>query len=53
VGRTRSILHIKFWSENRKEETLEDIGVDGSIILKYILNNRWECVNWIHLAQGG
>jgi hypothetical protein len=32
---------------------LEDLGIDGRIILKCTLEKRWEVVGWIHLAQDG
>jgi hypothetical protein len=44
----------KFWLENLKgKDCLEDPGVDGRIILEWILEREigWE-VDWIHLAQG-
>lgn len=34
----------------RKDNCLEDLGVDGTILLKFILDLR-DCVGWIHLAQ--
>jgi hypothetical protein len=40
----------KFLSENLKgREHSEDLGVDGSTILEWILG--WEVVDWMHLAQ--
>jgi hypothetical protein len=30
---------------------MEDLGVDGRIILEWILGKGWEVVNWINLAQ--
>jgi len=30
---------------------LQDPGVDGTIILDWILGKGWEDVNWIHLAE--
>jgi hypothetical protein len=30
---------------------LEDLGIDGRIILKQILGKRLEGMDWIHLAQ--
>jgi hypothetical protein len=33
--------HTKFWSENLKgRDNLESLGVDGRIVLKWILNNQ-------------
>jgi len=41
-----------FWLENLKgKEYLEDIGVDGNIILEWILGKRGEDMDWMHLAQ--
>jgi hypothetical protein len=34
-------MHTKFWSENKKgRDHSEDLGVDGKIILEWILRNR-------------
>jgi hypothetical protein len=36
------------------KRTLEDLGVDGRIILEWIMDLRdigWEGVDWFHLAQ--
>jgi hypothetical protein len=30
---------------------LEDLGVDGKIILEWILGKRWEDVNWMHVSE--
>jgi hypothetical protein len=54
VGRACSLLvgevHTEFWLENLKErDHWEDIGVDGTLILKLFLENDWG-VDWIHLA---
>jgi hypothetical protein len=51
VARMR--LHTKFWSENLKvRDHSEDIGLDGRIILEWILwKSAWEGVDWIHVAQ--
>jgi len=38
-------------SENLKgNDHSEDLSVDGNIILEWVLD-KWECVDWIHLAQ--
>jgi hypothetical protein len=30
---------------------LEDLSIDGRIILEWVLEKRWQIVDWIHLAQ--
>jgi hypothetical protein len=35
----------------KERDRLEDVGIDGEIILKWILGKVWEVVDWIHLAQ--
>jgi hypothetical protein len=32
---------------------LEDLGVDGRIILKWVLEKYVSGIDWIHLARGG
>jgi hypothetical protein len=45
-------MRIKLWSENLKgRDHIEDLGVDGTIILKSVL--RKYGVDWIYLAQDG
>ena len=44
-------VHSWFWWGNLKEEDrLEDLAVNGRIILEWILKNR-KCVGWINLSQ--
>jgi tRNA-dihydrouridine synthase len=33
------------------KDHLEDLGIDGRIILEWILGNCWEVVDWTHLTQ--
>jgi hypothetical protein len=42
-----------FWSENLKGRgNSEDLGVDGNIILQWILREiGWEGIDWMHLAE--
>jgi hypothetical protein len=41
-----------FWLESLKERDYsEDVGIDGRIILKCILEKQGLGVDWIHLAQ--
>jgi hypothetical protein len=42
-----------YWSESLKgRDHLEDQGIDGRIILKYILKKTgWDGVDWLHLVQ--
>jgi hypothetical protein len=43
-------MHMGFWKGNLKErDYLEVLGVDGRIILKWILKKQ-EGVDWAHLA---
>jgi hypothetical protein len=46
-------MHTIFWSENLKgRDHSEDLGVDGRIILEWILwKIGWGSVDWIHVAQ--
>jgi hypothetical protein len=38
--------HTKFWLENLKErDHLEDIGIDGKVILEWILG-KWDGKEW-------
>ena len=44
--------YILIWGKKREvRHHVEDIGVDGRIILKRILEILWEGVDWIVLAQ--
>jgi len=45
-------MHTKFWWESLKgRDYSEDLGVDGKIILEWILENQWDDMDRIHLAQ--
>jgi hypothetical protein len=51
-------MHTKFWLENMKErDHLEDLLVDGSIILKSILNKQgvrvWTGLIWFRIGTDG
>jgi hypothetical protein len=40
------------WKTCEGRDHLEDEGVDGKVILQWIVReNGWESVEWIHLAQ--
>jgi hypothetical protein len=49
----RNEMHMEFWWVNlKKRYNLQDLGVDGSTILKLVMNTiLWEGVDWIHLAE--
>ena len=38
-------------SRPEEENQLEDLGVDGMVILKLGLKNEWEGIDWIDLAE--
>ena len=44
-------MHKGFWWRNLREKNhLEDLGIDGSIILKHIFKKGWD-MDWIDLVQ--
>jgi len=50
-------MHRGFWWDNlRKRDHLEDIGVDGRIILKFILKTwdgeEWTGLMWLRITTG-
>ena len=51
--RGREQVHTGFWrGEMRKKEHLEDLSIEGRVILKWIFKNvGWEGVDFIGLAQ--
>jgi hypothetical protein len=45
-------VHTGFWWENLKERgQLEDLGVDGKIILKWIFGKWNGVIDWIHMTR--
>jgi len=46
----RGEVHVTVWWENLTNSHLEDLGIDGSIILECILNG-WEGVDWINVTE--
>jgi hypothetical protein len=51
MGKTRKAYPTQFWSYSLRgrDQQLGDLGVDGRIILKEILEKKG--VDWIHLVQ--
>jgi len=61
-GRLRLVGHVALMEAMRNAQnvlvekpegkrSLEDLGVDGRIILELIRKTGWKGVDWIHLAQ--
>jgi hypothetical protein len=50
MGETRNVYKILVGKSERKK-LMEDLGVDGWIILKWILGKRVWGVDWTYLAQ--
>jgi hypothetical protein len=51
-------VHIVFWwGELRESDHLEDLGIDGRIILKWIFKEwnwkAWTALNWLRIGTGG
>jgi hypothetical protein len=45
-------VHTNFWSESLTgRDHAEDLGVDGKIILEWILVKWWESADCMHLPQ--
>jgi hypothetical protein len=52
VARMGGEVHIGFWWGYRTErDHLEDLGIDGKIILKCILKTEDEGMDWIAVAE--
>jgi len=47
----RRVVHRVLVGKPEGKSHLEDPGLDGSIILKWIFNTRSEGMDWIDLAQ--
>ena len=48
----REEVHTGFcWGNVRERDHLQDLGVDGNIILKFIVKKRDRGMEWIYLAQ--
>jgi hypothetical protein len=48
----RGGVHTGFWwGDLREGDHLEDRGVDGMIILKWIFKKYWGGMDWIDMAQ--
>jgi hypothetical protein len=48
----RREMRTEFSFENLKDgHHLQDLGLDGGIILKYLKEIRWMDLDWIYLAQ--
>jgi hypothetical protein len=43
-------MHFKFYSENSCSKKLQDKDGDTRKILKWVLETRWQDVDWIHMA---
>jgi hypothetical protein len=50
-------MHTKFWSENMKERDLEELNIDGKIILKWNLRKygvrMWTGFSWLWIGTRG
>ena len=48
----RRVMNTEFWWTNlKKNGHLEDLGIDGRMILKRTLNStEWDCMDLIHMA---
>jgi len=51
-------VHTEFWWRDlRERDHFEDIGVDGTVILKWIFQKwdgeAWTGCNWLRIRNGG
>jgi hypothetical protein len=51
-------VHTRFWCVDLKEKYyLEDVGVDGNIILKWVFKKwdgeAWTRLRWLRIGTGG
>jgi hypothetical protein len=50
MGKKKCTYRV-WWKNLKERDHLEDLDVDGRIILKCILKELFECVDWIDLTQ--
>jgi hypothetical protein len=52
--RQRREMSTGFWWENQKDrDHYEALSLGWRIILKWIIQIGWSCMDWIHLGQDG
>ena len=55
-GRQERYINRVFMGDLREEDHLEDLGVDGRIILKWVFkkwDGAWTGIIWIRIGTGG